>query len=62
MTPARLSWLLVKLPDAHGLTAWEASFLDGLVERHAREGDALAGRLTERQEEVLERIAAERVD
>ena len=62
MDAKRLAWLLLKLQDANGLTAWEVSFLDGLVERHAREGDKLASRITERQEDVLERIASEWVD
>jgi len=51
----RLDWILTKAQDAD-LTDWEAAFIDDLIERRERLGDAI--RISERQEEVLERIAA----
>lgn len=55
MTPQRLAWVLTKATAAHDLTAWEETFIADLVKRHARLGDKMT--VSERQEDVLERIA-----
>lgn len=51
----RLDWILVKAQSAD-LTAWEESFVSDLTNRRERYGDSLA--ISERQEEILERIGA----
>jgi len=50
----RLDWVLVKAQDAD-LTAWEDDFLNDMIERRERQGDRIV--VSEKQEEVLERIA-----
>ena len=55
MNLKRLDWVLCKAQEAHSLTPWEESFVADLVRRRERQGDAI--NISERQEEVLERIA-----
>lgn len=50
----RLDWILVKAQGAD-LTPWEEKFIDDLTKQRERYGDDV--RISERQEEVLERIA-----
>lgn len=50
----RLDWILTKAQDAD-LTDWEEEFLDSMIERRERYGPRI--RISEPQEEVLERIA-----
>ncbi len=50
----RLDWILTKAQDSH-LTEWEGGFIDDLTERRERLGDRIT--ISERQEDVLERIA-----
>lgn len=51
----RLDWILVKAQDIE-LTAWEEKFIADMTERRERLGDRIS--ISEKQEEVLERIAA----
>lgn len=51
----RLDWILTKAQDAADLTAWEEGFLADMIDRRERYGDRIT--ISERQEEVLERIA-----
>ena len=51
----RLDWILCKAQEAASLTAWEESFISDLVESRERQGDWI--NISERQEEILERIA-----
>lgn len=51
----RLDWILLKAQEAQTLTAWEDGFVADLIERRDRYGDSIS--ISERQEEVLERIA-----
>ena len=51
----RLDWVLAKAQEARTLTEWESKFIDDLTDRRERQGDRLV--ITERQEEVLERIS-----
>ena len=50
----RLDWILTKAQDAD-LTDWEHNFVTDIYSRRERYGDRI--RLSERQEDVLERIA-----
>ena len=54
MNPKRLDWVLTKALDAD-LTAWEESFVKDMMERRERMGDRM--KISDAQEEVLERIA-----
>lgn len=51
----RLDWILIKMQDID-LTPWEDSFIADMVERRERYGDRIS--VSEKQEEILERIAA----
>ena len=51
----RLDWVLCKAQDATTLTEWEDKFLNDFIERRERQGDAI--KVSEKQEEILERIA-----
>ena len=51
----RLDWILVKALGASTLSAWEQDFVDDLTDRRERQGDRI--RISERQEEILERIS-----
>lgn len=51
----RLDWVLTKAQDSTTLTLWETCFINDLIERRERFGDRII--ISERQEEVLERIA-----
>jgi len=50
----RLDWILVKVQDAD-LSSWEENFIDDLTNRREKLGDDL--KISEKQEEILERIA-----
>lgn len=50
----RLDWILIKAQSAE-LTSWEEKFVADMIERRERHGDRLT--ISEKQEEVLERIA-----
>ena len=52
----RLDWILTKAQTIDGLTAWETQFIHDLTERRERYGDNI--NISERQEEILEAIAA----
>ena len=54
MNLKRLDWILVKAGEASTLTAWEEAFINDFVERREKYGDKLL--VSERQEEILERI------
>ena len=54
----RLDWVLSKAQSASDLTAWEQKFVDDLTDRRERLGDRIT--VSEKQEEILERIASER--
>ena len=51
----RLDWILSKAQSSHTLTAWESHFIDDLTDRRERLGDRI--KISENQEEILERIA-----
>lgn len=51
----RLDWILVKAQAAATLTVWEDKFVADMIARRERQGDGI--RISERQEEALERIA-----
>lgn len=51
----RLDWILVKAGEAATLTPWEEKFVTDLVDRRERLGDRIT--ISERQEEILERIS-----
>ncbi len=51
----RLDWILVKAQSASTLSVWEQDFVDDLTDRRERQGDRI--RISERQEEILERIS-----
>ena len=51
----RLDWILTKAQGATTLTDWEDSFVNDLTERRERQGDGI--NISDKQEEVLERIA-----
>lgn len=55
MDLARLDWILLKAQDATSLTTWETDFIDDFIARRERRGDQTS--VSERQEEILERIA-----
>ena len=55
----RLDWILNKAQQSTDLTPWEQAFVDDLTDRREAQGDRI--RISERQEEILERIATERV-
>lgn len=50
----RLDWILTKVEDSD-LTPWEEDFITDIFSRRQRYGESV--RISERQEEVLERIA-----
>ena len=50
----RLDWILVKAQDMD-LTTWEEKFIADMTERREKYGDRMTG--SEKQEEILERIA-----
>lgn len=50
----RLDWILVRAQEAD-LTAWEEGFVREMTDRRERRGDRII--ISERQEEILERIA-----
>jgi len=50
----RWDWLLLKAQSTTTLTEWEQNFLDDLLKKQDRQG--INFRLTEKQEEILERI------
>lgn len=50
-----LDWILVKAQESASLTAWEEDFISDLTERREKYGVWL--NLSERQWEILERIA-----
>jgi len=52
----RLDWILSKAQASHDLTEWESGFIDDLTDRRERLGDRII--ISEKQEEILERIAA----
>jgi hypothetical protein len=52
---ARLDWVLAKAQASVSLTAWEDEFINDLTDRRARYGDRI--RISDRQEEILERIS-----
>ncbi len=54
MNLKRLDWILVKAQEAD-LTAWEEKFWLDMIERRERLGDNI--RISDKQAEVLERIA-----
>jgi len=51
----RLDWILIKA-QTMDLTEWEEGFVGDMTERRERYGDSVT--VSEKQEEVLERIAA----
>ena len=51
----RLDWILSKAQSSYTLTPWEQDFIDDLTDRREKYGDRI--RISERQEEILERIA-----
>jgi hypothetical protein len=51
----RLDWILTKAQDID-LTSWEENFIGDLTDRREDEGDRI--RISEKQEEILERIAS----
>ena len=51
----RLDWILAKAQSAVTLTEWESSFVDDITDRRERLGDRIS--ISERQEEILERIS-----
>lgn len=51
----RLDWILAKAQGANTLTAWKQDFIDDLTDRREKYGDRI--HISERQEEILERIA-----
>ena len=51
----RLDWILSKAQSATTLTEWESGFVDDLTDRRERQGDRIT--ISEKQEEILERIA-----
>jgi ribosome assembly protein YihI (activator of Der GTPase) len=54
----RLDWVLSKAQSACDLTPWEQKFVDDLTDRRERLKDRIT--ISEKQEEILERIASER--
>ena len=54
----RLDWILSKAQSSNDLTPWEQSFIDDLTDRRERLGDRIT--ISDRQEDILERIASER--
>lgn len=55
MDLARLDWILSKAQSADMLTGWEIDFINDLTDRRENLGDQI--KISERQEEILERIA-----
>lgn len=55
MDTARLDWILAKAQGANTLTPWESAFVDDMTNRRERLADRIT--ISERQEEILERIA-----
>ena len=55
MDMERLDWILSKAQSSHSLTEWESGFIDDLTDRRERLGDRI--RISENQEEILERIS-----
>lgn len=55
MDKNRLDWVLAKAQEAATLTPWESAFVDDLTNRRERLADRIT--ISERQEEILERIA-----
>ena len=51
----RLDWILVKAQEASTLTPWEDKFISDLIDRRERHGDRIS--ISEKQEEILERIS-----
>lgn len=51
----RLDWILSKAQSSTTLSQWEQDFVDDLTDRRERQGDRM--RISERQEETLERIS-----
>ena len=51
----RLDWILAKAQSASTLTEWESGFVDDLTDRRERLGDRI--KISDRQEEILERIS-----
>ena len=54
MNLKRLDWVLLKAQDAN-LTPWEESFVRDMTRQRERYGDGIS--VSERQEDVLKRIA-----
>lgn len=54
MDTKRLDWILTKAQESD-LTSWEESFISDLTKRREKYGDKI--NISERQEEILERIA-----
>lgn len=50
----RIDWILVKASEALTLTPWEQDFIDDMIEHRECRGDRF--NLSEKQEEILERI------
>ena len=50
----RLDWILVKALESD-LTIWEAAFIDDMTDQRERYGEGT--KISDRQEDVLERIA-----
>lgn len=48
-------WIAAVNAEAHGLTCWESSFMMSLTDQFERSGS-----ISERQEEILEKIYAEK--
>ena len=51
----RLDWVLSKAQSSSTLSSWEQDFVDDLTDRRERQGNWI--RISERQEEILERIS-----
>ena len=51
----RLDWILAKAQESSTLTAWEDSFVSDMTNRREKIGDKI--QISERQEDVLERIS-----
>jgi len=51
----RLDWILTKA-QSKDLTQWEDDFISDMTERRERAGDSM--HISEKQEEILERIAS----
>ena len=50
----RLDWILVKALESD-LTIWEEGFIDDMIDQRERDGEGK--KISDRQEDVLERIA-----